>query len=159
MITVEQALQLLRDESRVLAADRIVDLGDALGRVLAEDVISGIDVPPADNSAMDGYALRWQDWRGPESALDISQRITAGTPPKPLVPGTAARIFTGAEIPEGADVVVMQERCWTDGQSVLIESIPETGGNIRPMGQDIRRDATVLKAGHRLRSQDLGLVA
>ena len=159
MISVEQALQKLRDESHVLADDRTVGLGDALGCVLAEDVTSDINVPPADNSAMDGYALRWQDWRGPDDVLDISQRITAGIPPQPHEPGTAARIFTGAEIPAGADVVVMQERCRSDGKSVLIESIPEIGGNIRPLGQDIRQGATVLNAGHRLRSQDLGLIA
>jgi molybdopterin molybdotransferase len=159
MISVEQALQQLRGESRVLVDDRVVGLDGALGCVLARDIVSGIDVPPADNSAMDGYALRWKDWCGPEIALDISQRITAGSPPEPHKPGTAARIFTGAEIPEGADLVVMQERCRTDGQSVLIESVPEIGGNIRPRGQDIRQGATVLKTGHRLRSQDLGLIA
>ncbi len=159
MISVEQALQKLREECHVLADDRIVGLDDALGCVLAADITSGINVPPADNSAMDGYALRWQDWCGPEISLEISQRITAGTPPKPHVTGTAARIFTGAEIPAGADVVVMQEHCRTDGQSVLIESMPGVGGNIRPRGQDIRTGATVLNAGHRLRSQDLGLIA
>jgi len=159
MISIDEALQQLRDESRVLVDDHTTGLDGALGCVLARDIVSAIDVPPADNSAMDGYALRRKDWRGPEIALHISQRITAGSPPKPHGPGTAARIFTGAEIPQGADVVVMQERCRTDGQSVLIETIPDAGGNIRPRGQDIRQGATVLKAGQRLRSQDLGLIA
>lgn len=159
MISIDEALQQLRDESRVLADDHTTGLDEALGCVLARDIVSAIDVPPADNSAMDGFALCWKDWRGPEIALDISQRITAGSPPTPHEPGTAARIFTGAEIPEGADVVVMQERCRTDGQSVLIETIPDAGGNIRPRGQDIRQGATVLNAGQRLRSQDLGLIA
>lgn len=159
MISVDKALQLLRDESRVLADEQSVGLGEALGRVLATDVVSDINVPPADNSAMDGYALCWKDWYGPEVALKISQRVTAGTPPRPLTKGTIARIFTGAEIPAGADTVVMQEWCRTDGESVLIETRPDKGANIRPLGQDIRQGATVLDAGHRLRSQDLGLIA
>jgi len=159
MISVEQALGKLRDQCRVLADDQIVGLDNALGCVLAGDVVSDINVPPADNSAMDGYALRWQDWGGPEKALEISQRITAGTPPQPLEAGTAARIFTGAEIPAGADTVVMQEWCRSDGESVLIDPMPDTGANIRPQGQDILQGATVLNAGHRLRSQDLGLIA
>jgi molybdopterin molybdotransferase len=159
MISVEDALERLRGSCPVLAGHETISLKESLGRVLASDIVSEIDVPPADNSAMDGYALRWEDWQGPNHALQISQRITAGTPPEPLQKGTAARIFTGAETPEGADVVVMQEKCRTDGQSVLIEAVRDVGANIRPKGQDIRRGATVLKSGHRLRAQDLGLIA
>ena len=159
MISVEQALEKLLADASVMVSDETAGLDEGLGRVLAEDVVSAIDVPPADNSAMDGYALRHQDWHGPEVALPISQRITAGTPPQPLQLRTAARIFTGAEVPDGADTVVMQERCRTDGQYVLIEAMPDLGGNIRPQGQDIRSGATVLEAGQRLRAQDLGLIA
>jgi len=159
MISVTEAVARLRASSQVLVGSETVDLRAAAGRVLACDVVSAINVPPADNSAMDGYALRRQDWHGPDQALEISQRITAGTPPLPLTRGTAARIFTGAEIPEGADVVVMQEKCKADGHSVLIEAVREIGGNIRPKGQDIMQGATVLKTGHRLRAQDLGLIA
>jgi molybdopterin molybdotransferase len=159
MISVTEAVARLRASSHVLVGSKTVDLKAAAGRVLASDVVSAINVPPADNSAMDGYALRRQDWHGPDQVLEISQRITAGTPPLPLTKGTAARIFTGAEIPEGADVVVMQEKCKADGRSVLIEVVREIGGNIRPKGQDIMQGATVLKAGHRLRAQDLGLIA
>jgi molybdopterin molybdotransferase len=159
MISVNQALEKLLSSARVLAGDETIGLDDGLGRVLAEDIVSAIDVPPADNSAMDGFALRRQDWVGPEVALPISQRITAGTPPGPLQRGTAARIFTGAEVPPGADTVVMQERCRTDGQSVLIEAVPDIGGNIRSQGQEIRAGATVLHTGQRLRAQDLGLIA
>ncbi len=159
MISVTEAVARLRASSQVLVGSETVDLRAAAGRVLASDVVSAINVPPADNSAMDGYALRRQDWHGPDQVLEISQRITAGTPPLPLTKGTAARIFTGAEIPEGADVVVMQEKCKADGRSVLIEVVREIGGNIRPKGQDIMQGATVLKAGHRLRAQDLGLIA
>ena len=159
MISVNEAHQRLKAQARILVDSKKISLDEGLGCVLAADIVSGIDVPPADNSAMDGYALRWQDWRGSDHALEISQRITAGTPPHPLQPGTAARIFTGAEIPAGADVVVMQEKCRTDGESVLIEAIRDVGANIRPRGQDIRKGAVVLKAGHRLRAQDLGLIA
>ena len=125
MLSVEQAIETLLEQAACRVERESVPLLEARGRVLAEDIRAPIDVPPADNSAMDGYALRHRDWHGPEAALPISQRITAGTPPKPLKMRTAARIFTGAEVPPGADTVVMQERCRTDGQSVLIELPPE----------------------------------
>ena len=159
LISVAEAQERLRGFSRAVAGTETAPLQGCLGRVLASNVVSGLDVPPADNSAMDGYALRRGDWQGPDHALVISQRIAAGSPPEALQPGTAARIFTGAEIPAGADIVVMQERCRTDGQGVRIEAVGETGANIRPRGQDVSRGATVLEAGHRLRAQDLGLIA
>jgi molybdopterin molybdotransferase len=159
MISVAEAHERLRRSHRVLVERETVELRQCLGRVLAAGIVSAINVPPADNSGMDGYALRCKDWRGSDQALEISQRITAGTEPVALKPGTAARIFTGAEIPDGADVVVMQEKCRTDGRLVWIDAVGEAGGNIRPKGQDIRRGATVLKAGQRLRAQELGLIA
>lgn len=159
LLSIDEAIARLRANSRVLVVPESCQLQACRGRTLASDIKSDIDVPPADNSAMDGYALRRQDWHGPDQALEISQRIVAGTPPEPLMAGTAARIFTGAEIPAGADMVVMQERCRVDGQSVRIEAVGESGANIRPQGQDIQRGATVLKKGHRLRAQDLGLIA
>ncbi|MDX2418668.1 MAG: molybdopterin molybdotransferase MoeA [Xanthomonadales bacterium] len=159
MITVSEAHERLRSNNRVRVDDESVDLKECLGRVLAADVVSSIDVPPADNSAMDGYALRREDWPGADHALEISQRITAGTSPAPLKPGTAARIFTGAETPEGADVVVMQEKCKADANQVTMNAVGNIGANIRPRGQDIRQGGTVLQQGHRLRAQDLGLIA
>ena len=159
MISVSRALERLASKSTLLVGNEELSLRQCLGRVLASDIVSAIDVPPADNSAMDGYALRLEDWIGPEDALEISQRVTAGTPPSPLVDGTAVRIFTGAEIPGGADVVVMQERCEADEDLVLIKSVRKVGANIRPRGQDIEKGATVLEAGHRLKAQDLGLIA
>lgn len=159
MISVAEAHERLRRHNRVRVDDESVDLKVCLGRVLAADVVSSIDVPPADNSAMDGYALRRADWVAADHALQISQRITAGKPPAPLKPGTAARIFTGAETPAGADVVVMQEKCRADGNHVFIETVGDAGANIRPRGQDIRQGGTVLFKGHRLRAQDLGLIA
>lgn len=159
LLSVSDAVGRLLSKSRLLAGKETQLLRDCLGRVLASDIESGINVPPADNSAMDGYALAHRDWRGPDHGLEISQRITAGIEPEPLKPGTAARIFTGAETPPGADIVVMQEICKTDGNSVFIEAVRDIGANIRPMGQDIKKGVTVLKAGHRLRPQDLGLLA
>jgi len=159
MISVAEAIARLRGARRFLAATETAALDGCMGRVLAGDIVSAIDVPPADNSAMDGYALRRGDWPGPGQPLEISQRITAGSAPEALVPGTAARIFTGAETPAGADVVVMQENCRTDGRQVWIERIGDAGANIRPRGNDIPRGATVLQAGQRLRAQDLGLIA
>lgn len=136
----------------------VVSLGllPALGHVLAEDVISPIAVPGEDNSAMDGYALRAADAAG---ALRVSQRIPAGTIGSELAPGTAARIFTGAAIPPGADAVVMQENCEASGGVVTISGSVRAGQNIRPRGQDIAVADVVLQAGRVLRPQDLGLLA
>ncbi len=159
MISVEEALARLHSKSRVLPADQTLDLKSCLGRTLAKDIVAAIHVPPTDNSAMDGYALRRADWRGPDQAIEISQRITAGTSPDALKQSTAARIFTGAEIPSGADVVVIQENCRTDGQLVWMDKVGDAGANIRRQGQDIQPGATVLNAGWRLRAQDLGLIA
>lgn len=128
----------------------------ARGRVLAAAVRSSIDVPADDNSAMDGYALRAAD---AGRTLPVSQRIAAGKPGEPLQPGTAARIFTGATLPPGADAVAMQEDCALRDGEVSVPSALSTGENVRPRGQDIAAGAEVLSAGRRLRPQDLGLLA
>jgi molybdopterin molybdotransferase len=159
MLSVNDAIAtLLRDAQPLVGRERI-DLLDGLGRTLAEDVVATIDVPPGDNSAMDGYALRHADWPGAGTALQLSQRVTAGSAPGPLQPGSAARIFTGAEIPPGADTVVMQENCEEEGAGVRILQLPAPGANIRRRGQDITAGQRVLTGGRRLRSQDLGLAA
>ena len=134
-------------------------LAEALGRVLAEDLRSPVDVPPADNSAMDGYALRAADLAGNDATLPLSARIQAGVDPSPLEPGTAARIFTGAVVPEGADTVVMQEHCTESDGRVRIEKVPMPGANIRRAGEDIRRDSMVVRSGVRLQPQHQGLLA
>ena len=132
---------------------------DARGRVLAADVRSGLDVPPGDNTSMDGYALRCADLSATRGVLPVSQRIPAGTVPLPLRPGTAARIFTGAQIPLGADAVVMQEQCRAEGESVHVETSPTPGQWIRRRGEDVRHGDVVLPAGTRLTAQALGLAA
>jgi molybdopterin molybdotransferase len=159
MISVNEAINTLLAGSHRLVETETVPLGSALGRTLAADLVSPLDVPPADNSAMDGYALRHADWPGPESELPIGLRITAGTAPGELAPGKAARIFTGAEVPQGADTVVMQENCEGMDTTVRILELPARGANIRPRGQDVKLGQTVLRAGQRLRPQEVGLAA
>ncbi len=141
-------------------ATDVVDSFDALGRVLAEDLVSAVDVPPVDNSAMDGYALRCADVAAPGSVLPVAQRIAAGSAGTPLRAGTAARIFTGAPVPPGADAVVMQEDCAAqDDGTVRVQTVPSAGQNIRRAGEDIARGAVVLRTGTRLAPAALGLAA
>jgi molybdopterin molybdotransferase len=118
-----------------------------------------MNVPPMDNSAMDGYAVRIADLRWPDARLKVTQRIQAGSMGKPLELGTAARIFTGAPIPDGADAIVMQEHCVAEGDVVVVKKIPERGEWIRLTGSDIPTGGEVLPAGIRLRPQDTGLAA
>jgi molybdopterin molybdotransferase len=132
---------------------------DALGRVLADGVRSGLDVPPADNTSMDGYALRCADVVSAGTLLPISQRIPAGVVGAPLQAGTAARIFTGAQVPAGADAVVMQEACEVQGDAVQVNTVPTPGQWIRRRGEDVQTGAEVLSAGTRLTPQALGLAA
>jgi molybdopterin molybdotransferase len=128
---------------------------EATGRVLARAQRSTLDVPPMDNSAMDGYAVRAAD--GPR--LKVAQKIMAGSVGKPLEPGTAARIFTGAPVPPGADAIVMQEHAKLDGEFVWLEKNPKPGDWIRRTASDIARGAEILAAGKRLAPQDTGLAA
>ncbi len=139
-----------------------VDSFDADGRVLRQDATSPLQVPPADNSAMDGYAVRVADLAAAADAeLPVSQRIPAGSAAQPLAAGTAARIFTGAPVPAGADAIVMQEDCepLADGQRVRIKALPTPGQWIRRAGEDIALGAQVLSAGTRLGPASLGLAA
>jgi molybdopterin molybdotransferase len=132
---------------------------DGLGRVLAIDVRSTLDVPPADNTSMDGYALRAADVPAAGTVLPVSQRIPAGVVGTPLAAGTAARVFTGAQVPEGADAVVMQEHCAPVDGGVRVDAVPASGAWIRRRGEDVRSGAVVLPAGTRLTPQALGLAA
>ncbi len=138
---------------------RDVPTFDALGHVLARDVRSALDVPPADNTSMDGYAVRCADVPAPGTRLPVSQRIPAGAACAELAPGTAARIFTGGHVPPGADAIVMQEQCEAVDGGVRIDVVPEPGQWIRRRGEDVRAGAVVLAAGERLTPQALGLAA
>ncbi|GIZ53984.1 molybdopterin molybdotransferase MoeA [Noviherbaspirillum aridicola] len=161
MLTREQALAQLLAAVRTIADEEIVPTELAVGRVLAQDQVSRIDVPPLDNTQMDGYAVRSADCAGGAARLPVSQRIPAGHVGQPLQPGTAARIFTGAMIPEGADAVVMQEQCeaHADSGEVTIRHAPQAGEWIRRRGEDIAAGGVILAAGTRLRAQELGLAA
>jgi molybdopterin molybdotransferase len=159
MLSAQQALDFLLAAVRPIAETQIVPTLDANGRVLAVAQSSELNVPPMDNTQMDGYAVRAADCTSGNARLKISQRIPAGHVGEPLQPGTAARIFTGAMIPEGADAVVMQEMCEAEGEFVTVKHTPKAGEWIRRAGEDIRAGSVILPAGTRLRAQELGLAA
>ena len=156
LIPLDDALASLLAQIEPLAGTETLATADARGRVLAGDLVSPVDVPPADNSAMDGYALRAADLA---ALLPVTQRIPAGTVPAPLPAGEAARIFTGAQVPPGADTVVMQEHTeLVDGQVRVTQPV-NAGANVRLRGEDVRAGAVVLPAGTRLDAIALGLAA
>jgi molybdopterin molybdotransferase len=159
LLSVDEALEVLLAGARPVTEIEQVPTLEATGRVLAHAQASNMDVPPMDNSAMDGYALRLADVAAPDARLRVAQRIAAGAVGKPLAPGTAARIFTGAPIPPGADAIVMQEFCATDGEYVIVNKVPQPEEWIRRRGSDIRAGGEVLAAGIRLQPQDTGLAA
>ncbi len=159
MLSVHEATEQLLAAAQPLTATESVALDMAVGRVTATDVKAGLDVPPADNSAMDGYALCHADWPGPGALIPITLRIPAGSDSGALRRGTAARIFTGSEIPAGADTVVMQEHCTAENGNVAINTLPEPGTNIRRRGQDMTVGQEVIPAGSVLRPQEAGLLA
>ena len=160
LMPVEVALaQLLAlAEAAPIRDSESVLLADSDGRVLADDLVASLDLPPWPNSAMDGYALNLADWSG--EPLPVSQRIFAGQAPEPLTPGTCARIFTGAPVPQGADCVEMQENAQVQAdERVLFTETLTVGQNIRPQGQETTVGETVLTAGTRLGPIEQGLAA
>ncbi|WP_354361560.1 gephyrin-like molybdotransferase Glp [Undibacterium sp. GrIS 1.8] len=159
MLSVAQALDFLLSAARPLTETEIVSTLEANGRVLAQAQRSLLHVPPMDNTQMDGYAVRAADCVSGTAQLRVTQRIPAGHIGQALAAGTAARIFTGAMIPDGADAVVMQEQCSLDGDIVTVAHAPKPGEWIRRQGEDIQSGATILPAGTRLRAQELGLAA
>ncbi len=160
LMPIDDALALLLNSAGPPGQTETLPLTEAQGRILAEDLSSAINVPPHDNSAMDGYAVRSSDLAdATEKRLPVSQRIPAGKMGSELQPGTAARIFTGAPIPAGADAVVMQEICKPDGDAVIISGPVPVGENIRRAGEDITKGDQILQAGTKLKPQDIGLAA
>jgi molybdopterin molybdotransferase len=155
LLSVDAALEVLLAGARPVAGVEEVPTLEATGRVLARAQSSTMDVPPLDNSAMDGYAVRLADG----AKLRVGQRIMAGSVGRALEPGSAARIFTGAPIPPGCDAVVMQEHCEAQGEFVLLKKRPQPGEWIRRRASDIARGAQILAPGIRLRPQDAGLAA
>ena len=162
MLTAQQALDHLLSHAKPVMESEIVPMQVALGRVLAESVNSLVDVPPLDNTSMDGYALRTADTQVSGSILKIAQRIPAGSVGVTLEPGTVARIFTGAPVPLGADAVVMQEDCAIPEGStdqVQVNLVPTVGQWIRRQGEDLTAGKAALIAGTFLRPQELGVAA
>ena len=160
LMPVEVALAklLALAEAAPVIESESVALADGDGRVLAEDLVASLDLPPWPNSAMDGYALNLADWSG--EPLPVSQRIFAGQAPEPLQSGTCARIFTGAPVPQGADCVEMQENAQVQADDrVLFTEALSVGQNIRPQGQETTAGETVLSAGTRLGPIEQGLAA
>ena len=167
LMSLDDALAELLSLAVPLAGGCELNTFDADGRVLAQDLISELHVPPQDNSSMDGYAVRCADVAQAGTVLDVTQRIAAGSSGAPLESGAAARIFTGAPIPSGADAVVMQEDCEafssqeasTTREQVRILALPQPGQWIRRAGEDVARGAVVLRQGTRLSPAELGLAA
>jgi molybdopterin molybdotransferase len=160
LLSLDDALPQLLAQAHALRATQEISTFDADGRVLAQDVTSALQVPPQDNSSMDGYALRSTDCAQAGAVLRVTQRIPAGTHGTQLHAGEAARIFTGAPIPPGADAVVMQEDCEALGvDQVTVNKAVPAGQWIRRSGEDVTRGAKVLTQGTRLTPAELGLTA
>ncbi|RBW51294.1 gephyrin-like molybdotransferase Glp [Marinobacter sp. F3R11] len=155
---VEEAIAHILAKAPVIKESRLLPITESLGQVLAQDYRVPADVPPADNSAVDGYALNSGDFTHGQ-VLPVSDRIPAGSAPAPLKPGTAARIFTGSEVPAGADTVVMQERVEVTESGILINSDIKAAQNIRRRGQDLSEGDLALGKGTRIRPQEMGLLA
>lgn len=168
MMPIDDALHQILAAVPALRESETLPLHKAVGRILATTQTANIDVPPADNSAMDGYALNSENLTADIRCLPVSQRVPAGAVAKPLKPGTCARIFTGASIPVRANCVVMQEHCTTEIRTdsngdeqtwVTFPANVSPGNNIRARGQDIAKDSAIIAKGQRLQPQDLGLLA
>ncbi|WP_372831328.1 gephyrin-like molybdotransferase Glp [Pontibacterium sp.] len=160
LMPIDEALSRLLGNTVATTDIETIAVADAVGRVLADSPVAAVDVPPADNSSMDGYAVNIADLHAEqETALTVSARIPAGQAPGTLQSGTCARIFTGAEIPAGADAVVMQEQTRIEGERVVFPAGVKPMQNIRPQGQDIKQGAATLAKGTRLQPADLGVLA
>lgn len=159
IISFSEAKARLLASAHPVSETEVVDLANAYGRVLAEELLSPMTVPPFSNAAMDGYALRADDLNKIGKRLPVSQRIAAGEVATPLIPGSAARIFTGAQVPDGADTVIMQEDCQTDGDFVIINHVPILGQHVRVKGSDITAGNAILPAGCHFSAAAMGLIA
>ena len=154
-VAIEQLLPTL---PRIDKSEQVPVL-ESQGRILASSVTAPMPVPPWDNSAMDGYAVRAQDVNEVPVTLEVAQRITAGEVGEPLREGTAARIFTGAPLPENADAVAMQENARAEGDTVTVLQAINAGENLRKRGEDVPLGAMLFELGHRLLPQDIGVLA
>ena len=159
MISFDEALGRLLSSAKAIDATETIPLLYSANRIAAEDVVSPIAVPGWDNSQMDGYALRAADVTAPGATLRVSQRIAAGHVGETLEPGTCARIFTGAPLPEGADCVVPQERVEAGESTVRFNDVPKAGDWVRARGGDVAQGALVVRRGERLTPGKVGMIA
>ncbi len=159
LVSYDDALNHLLGSLKPVCEAEQLPLLDSLGRVMAETLSAGIDVPSMAVSSMDGYAVNSADLSDGANHLPVSQRIPAGTAGVSLESGSAARIFTGAPIPPNADAVIIQENVKADADSIRFEGSVRRGQNVRPAGNDINKGRVILEAGSRLRPQDLGIAA
>ncbi len=161
LLPLDDALGLIQSRLRPVTGTESVPIGEACGRILADDLVARIDVPPHDNSAVDGYALFFGDLAATaETRLPIGGRAVAGQGlGRPVRRGEAVRIFTGAPMPAGTDTVVMQEDCGLEGDAVIVPPGLRAGANRRRRGEDVRVGDRVLTAGRRLRAEDIGVAA
>jgi molybdopterin molybdotransferase len=161
LMSVEDAARLMAEQVLPITGTEIIPLAQALGRIAAQDVISPISIPPFDNSAVDGFAVRHADIASEgETALTVIGRATAGAPAtRPVGPGEALRIFTGAPMPQGADTVYMQEDCRLDGDTVVVPAGLDSGANRRFAGEDIKVGDIAVAQGRRLGPADMALAA
>ncbi|MCP1559580.1 UNVERIFIED_ORG: molybdopterin molybdotransferase [Methylobacterium sp. SuP10 SLI 274] len=157
---IEEAVAMIAERFPVVAGTETVPLGFADGRIAAEDVFAGHDLPPFANAAVDGYAVRFADLEAEtETVLPVSGRLAAGAAAGDLPSGTTIRIFTGAPMPPGADTVFMQEDVRREGDRVVLPAGLKPGANARPAGEDLAAGGLAIPAGRRLRPQDLALAA
>ncbi|MDK1022919.1 MAG: molybdopterin molybdotransferase MoeA [Gammaproteobacteria bacterium] len=158
---VNEVIASLLDAAVCTDRTERVGISHAMGRIAAEDQVSAVNVPPGDNSAMDGYALNVESGMAikPGVPLSVSQRIPAGNVGEELAPGTLARIFTGAELPAGANAVIMQEQVDVAGDQVVLQRLPRIGENVRQWGQDICKGQLVIEQGTKLDAPEMGLLA
>ena len=160
LMMLDDALAQIKSTTKTVCALEDVNLQDGLGRTLGEDIISTVDVPPYDNSAMDGYAVFSSDLAKPPVRLPVTGRIAAGHPlQREARPGETIRIFTGAPLPLGPDSIVMQEKVTLDGDFAIFSETVKPGANRRLRGENIKSGATILQKGQLLRAQEIGLAA
>jgi molybdopterin molybdotransferase len=160
LMRADEALGILAARVSAIAAPETVALAAARGRILAQDLVAGRNVPPHDNAAVDGYAVYFDDLApAGETRLPVAARVAAGQSAQTPARGTALRVFTGAPLPAGPDTCFMQEDCRVDGDAVVLPPGIKRGANRRKAGEDVKAEATILRRGHRLRPQDIGLAA
>ncbi len=159
LVPLESAMAQLFEMVKSQQQEQTVNLEDALGRILAQDQISTLDIPPKDNSAMDGFALKFSQGATGQK-LNMVAKVFAGHPLTQIINnGECVRIMTGGQIPEGCDAVIMQENTSAEANIITINQTVQLGENIRSQGEDIKAGQSVLKAGRRLTSADIGLLA